>query len=246
MNRRGAFLVAVAIAALPLAARAETPIGGITIGASIAATVRELGAPQSVESSDAGNIFTFPTSQAFVDDEGVVRAAAVSSGAPSVLIDGKATAFAIGTYTSAQADAHLASIQEFSSDTLRSYALSPRRELALIFATPTHRLVRVYYGERGPLARLGILPGDDINKTVPFRAPKLRGTAVAGTTGALVTIVKLDLDVHGNVTTSTIVVPSTDVAADAELLKKLSTDRYIAAQLGGRAIGSVVFREIRH
>jgi hypothetical protein len=43
-----------------------------------------------------------------------------------------------------------------------------------------------------------------------------------------------------------IVVPSTDAAFDASLVKRMATDVYIPAKLSGRAIGASVFREVRH
>ena len=246
MIRRVALTFALALACAPLAAGAQAPLGGISIGATVVATIRDLGLPQSVDSTDASNVFTFRTGTAYVDDDGIVRAARITSGTATIMLEGKLAAFAIGEYTTARADAQFANIQEFSNDTLRSYVLSRQRELALIFNITTHRLAQVYYGERGPLARLGILPGDDINKTVPFRAPKLRSSSIGGATGALATIVRLDIDVHGGVTKATIVVPSSDVGADAAIVKHLSDDRYLPAQLGGRPIGGIVYREVQH
>lgn len=240
-----ATLLALACIALPLAARAETTVGGIAIGETIAATVHDLGMPLRVESSDTGNAFTFPSSIAYVDDDGVVRAVQTSVGTVSVVLDGKPATFAIGESTTDRADALYASVGEYSSDTLRSYRLTPQRELALFFDKATHRLTHAYYGERGALARLGILPGDDITTTVPYRAPKLRGSAVSGTSGALATIVRYEIDARGSVTNLSIAVPSSDPAADTDLLKRLAGDRYVPAQLGGRAIGSVVFRDVR-
>ena len=228
------------------AARADAPIAGIFIGHTIAATIRDLGLPESVDSTDVGNVFAFAASTAFVDDDGTVRALETNTGAPTIAIEGTLVRFPIGTFTSAQADARFANIAEFSSDTLRSYRLSPQRELVLIFERATQRLAHVYYGERGPLARLGILPGDDINTTVPFRAPLVRGTSFANMSGALTTIVRLDLDARGNVTKTTVVVPSIDPAADATIVKQLAGEHYAPAQLGGRQIGGVVYREIHH
>lgn len=245
MTSRSIAACAFAVLTLPLAASAETPIGGISVGSSVAAIVQNAGVPVSVESSDSGNRFTFTAAVAYADDDGVVRAIDVNGGDIRVDIDGKPKTFAIGAYAYAKAEAELASFAEFSNETTRTYILSPVRELVLVFDT-AKKLSRVIYGERGPIARLGVIPGEDGAKTFPYKAPRVRRSALTDGSGTRATIVKLRVDRGGNVLDVAIVVPSADSAFDARLQTQLLTDRFTPATLGGRAIGATVFRELRH
>ncbi|GAC1419606.1 MAG: hypothetical protein NVSMB5_11620 [Candidatus Velthaea sp.] len=245
MIRRSIAACSLAVITVPLAAFADAPIGGILLGSPVAAIVRTAGTPGSVESADSGNRFTFPTATAYADDDGMVRALDVSTGDVRVEVDGKPKTFSIGTYTYARAEAELANFAEFSNDSTRTYILSPTRELVLMFDA-AKKLSRVIYGERGPLARLGVIPGEDGAKTFPYKAPKVRHSALADGSGARITIVKLRVDRTGNVTDVEVLVPSTDSPFDERVVKQLATDRFTPATLGGRAIGATVFRELRH
>lgn len=250
---RGA-VAALALWALaaPLAARGEAPLGGVAVGSAIANAVRAIGMPSAVDSTDSGNRFVWTTpnatTTAYVDDDGMVRAVeyAPLAGSVRVDIDGKAKAFPIGAYSAAQADAELASFAELATDATRTYRLSPARELVLAFDAKTQRLVRVAYGERGAIGRIGYLPADQMAKVVPYVAPKLRHSALASGTGAQATIVKYTIDRGGAVTDVAVLVPSSDAAFDTQARTALAGDRFAPATLGGRAIAATVFRELRH
>jgi hypothetical protein len=246
MRRFTAVLTACAVALCAAPALAESPIAGITIGESVTAAAKDLGPPSSVESTDTVNRFTFATAVAYVDGDATIRAVDTATGSFSVDIDGKPHTFTIGTFTTAEADAQLSSYAEYASDTLRSYRLPPSRELALIFDKATQKLTRIIYGERGPIARLGVLPGDNLLNAVPYKAPRVRTTAIAGTTGTRLTVVRIAVDRGGNPTSIDVVVPSADPAWDATLAQRMKDDRFWAAQLGGRNIGATVFRALRH
>jgi len=239
-------VLALVTVALGTIAAAEAPIGGVTIGTTIAALVHDSGFPSTVESTDSGNRFVFPGAVAYTNDDGVVVAAETAGGSVSVDIDGKPRTFAIGTYTSGQADLELATVAEYAGDGVRTYRLSDERELVLLFDRPSRTLLRVAYGQRGQLARLGLVSGDDTIKAVPYKAPKMRATARADGTGSRITIVKLDIARTGDVKNVTVVASSGDAAFDAGVTKELMTDRFTPATLGGRAIGATIFRELRH
>jgi hypothetical protein len=239
-------LSAVLALAPPAIGAAETPVGGIVVGASLAATVRENGIPTAVETIDSGNRLTFARADAYTNDDGVILVAETSSGSVAIDVDGKTRTFTIGSYASIQADLDLSTVAEFASDNTRTYRLSPERELVLTFDKTTQKLARVSYGQRGQLARMGLISGDDILKAVPYKAPRIHTTAIKDGTGTQVTIVKLDIGRDGDVKNVAVLVPSGDAKFDANLAATMSTDKYLSAQLGGRAIAATYFRELRH
>ena len=226
-------------------ARAEGAINGIVLGTPVAAVVQTIGLPGSVLSADSGNRFAFPEATAYADEDGVVRAIDTSTGIIRVDFEGKIKAFPIGTYSYAQAEAELANEAEFSTETTRTYVIGPGRELVLIFDA-SKKLARVVYGERGAVSRLGVIPGEDGTKTVPYKAPKERRAAFPDGTGTRTTIVRVRIDRLGFVNDVAVLVPSNDVAFDDRARKQLLSDRFTPATLGGRAIGSTIFRELRH
>jgi hypothetical protein len=238
--------VALAFALPASIGAAETPVGGIVVGASLLATVRENGIPTAVETLDSGNRLTFPNAVAYTNDDGVIIVAETATGSAPIEVDGKTRTFAIGSYSSAQADLDLSTVAEFATESTRTYRLSPQRELVLTFDKTTQKLTRISYGQRGQLARMGLISGDDILKAVPYKAPRIHTTALKDGTGTHVTIVKLDIGRDGDVKNVAVVVPSGDATFDASLAATMSTDKYLSAQLGGRAIAATFFRELRH
>jgi len=238
---------AVLIAALPLAAGADTAaVAGVTLGVPIAGIATALGPPVDVASTDGGNRFAFAHVAAYTDGDGIVQAVDASAGTPRIDVDGTPHAFAIGSYALARADAELASDAEFARSDVRTYRVPPDRELVLVFADATQRLARVVYGERGAIVRLGLVPGENPATIAAYTAPRVRSTALAGDRGTDATVVRIAVDSRGNVQTVDVVIASHDVAFDAQLATRIRADRFVAATLGGRAIGRVVFREIRH
>jgi hypothetical protein len=227
---------------------ADLPLAGIAVGSSVSALAQTLGTPAAVTSLDSGNEFAFPGgATAYADDDGVVLAVDVRAGNPRIDIDGTARAFPIGAYSTARADAELANVAEFSTPTLRSYRLAPRRDLVLGFAPASSRLERVAYGEPGQLARLGLLPGDAAAKAVVYRAPQRRRPVAANVpAGSLVTVFRVAVDRVGTVRHVDVVIPSGAPAADAEVGRALATDRYAPATLDGRPIAAAVFVELHH
>ena len=227
---------------------AELPLGGIALGSPVSSVARTLGPPATVTSLDSGNGFAFADgATAYADDDGVVLAVDLRSGSPRVEVDGTARAFPIGSYSAARADAELADVAEFSTPTLRSYRLAPRRDLVLGFAPGSSRLERVAYGEPGQLARLGLLPGDGAAKAVDYRAPRRRGTVAADAlSGTRTTVYRVAIDRAGTVQRVDVLIPSTAPAADAEGGRALAADRYAPATLDGRPIAAAVFVELHH
>jgi hypothetical protein len=232
----------------PAIAVADPPLSGIAIGNSVSALAQTLGPPADVTSGDSGNRFVFPGgATAYADDDGVVLAVELQTGSPRIDVDGVVRAFPIGSYSAADAAADLADAAEFTTATLQSFRLAPRRDLVLRFTAGTGRLERVTYGEPGQLARLGLLPGDAATKAVAYRAPRLRGTAAGSLgTGPRTSVYRLVVDRSGAVRGVDVIVPSTAPDSDAETRPKLLARRYTPATLDGRPIGAAVFVQVSH
>jgi hypothetical protein len=248
LRRTGALLPLSLLLIAPRIAAAELPLDGITIGSSVAALARALGAPASVASADSGQRFVFPSGAiAYADDDGVVLAVDLPAGSPRVEVDGTVLTFPIGEYSTARADVELADAAEFTTPTLRSYRLAPRRDLVLSFAESTNRLDRVSYGEPGQLVRLGLLPGDPAATAVAYRAPRLRraGSGPAPS-GAGASVYRIAIDRSGAVRAVEVVIASGSPQSDAEATRGLQADRYFPATLDGRPIAATIFVELSH
>jgi hypothetical protein len=245
MKRRS---LALLLLLVPGVAAADVPLNGVAIGTTVSAIAQTLGPPADVASGDNGNRFVFADgTTAYADDDGVVLAVETQTGSPRIDIDGTVHAFRIGTYSAARADAELANVAEFSTPTLRSYRLAPRRDLVFAFAPASQRLERVTYGEPGQLARLGLLPGDAASKAVTFRAPRLRRSAGdAAPAGPQTSVYRVSVDRAGSVTDVSVAIASADADGDAELARRLRADRYVPATLDGRPIAATIFVELRH
>jgi hypothetical protein len=249
MRRAPAALgAACALLVAPRLAGADLPLSGIAIGNSVGALAATLGPPANVTSADSGNRFVFPGgATAYADDDGVVLAVDLQAGNPRIDIDGVIRAFPIGSYSAARADSDLADVAEFTTATLRSYRLAPRRDLVLGFSAATGRLARVVYGEPGQLARLGLLPGDGATKAVIYHAPRLRGPSVAPIgTGSRTSVYRVAVDRSGAVRSVDVVIPSSAPDSDAEPRLRLLAGHYAPATLDGRSIGATVFVQVAH
>lgn len=239
---------ACALLLVPALAAADLPLNGITIGTSVSALAQKLGPPAAVTSGDSGHRFSFAGgATAYADDDGIVLAVDTQTGSPRIEIDGSVRAFPIGTYSTARADADLASVAEFATPTLRSYRLAPQRDLVLAFAGASNRLERVTYGEPGQLVRLGLLPGDAAAKAVEYRAPQVRhATAGASANGPRTTVYRVTIDRKGTVNAVDVVIASADPVTDVPAARQLFYNRYAPATLDGRPIAAAIFVELHH
>jgi hypothetical protein len=244
LRRAGHALTATALLLVaPAAASAELPIDGITVGRSVGEVARILGPPARVTSADSGNEFVFAHgTTAYTDDDGIVLAVGTQTGSPRIEIEGAVRAFGIGTYSAARADAELADIAEFTTETARSYRIAPRRDLVFAFDR-TQRLERVTYGEPGQLVRLGLLPGDAAAKAVTYHAPRLRGSASVSADGSGATVYRIAIDRAGAVKAVDVVIASALTGDDASVARHLRTDHYAPATLDGRPIAAAIFVE---
>jgi len=220
----------------------------------LAALVRSYGAPASVQSRDDGQHVVFAdggaTVVAIVDDDATVHALELvfPPGTHYALdLDGRTHTFTFGTTTSTDARDELASVAETDGTNFRVFRRSAESDVVLQFDAASSTLNRVIVGDRATLLRLGYLTDPTpLQSRFPFAAPVLRHTAVADGSGGDATVVRVDLTASGSVKNVSIVVPSDDPAFDAALVKRMASDVYVPAKLGGRAIGASVFREVRH
>lgn len=220
----------------------------------VAALVRAYGVPASVASRDDGQRFVFadgPASvTAVVDDEATIHAVdvALPAGTPyTVELEGKAHRLTFGVTTSLAARDELAADAENEGASFRVFRLGSGSDVVLVFEPATNTLTRVVLGDRGALLRLGYLTDPQpLQERFPYAAPKLRRSDVPEGSGPKATVLRLDLDRGGVVRKVAVVVPSGDAAFDDELARRLGSDAYAPAKLGGRAIGASVYREVRH
>lgn len=220
----------------------------------VSALVRAYGAPLSVATRDDGQRFVFgdasSTVTAVIDDDGTIHVLDIvlpPSTPYAVDLDGMPHRFTFGATTSLGARDELAAQAETAGAGFRVFRRSPGSELVLVFDPATSRLTHVVAGDRATLLRLGyITDPTPTQRRFPFTAPALVHSAVADGSGTAATVVRLDLDRGGSVTSVAIVVPSDDADFDRKLAEQVAHDAYRAAKLGGRGIGASVFREVRH
>jgi hypothetical protein len=220
----------------------------------VTAMVRAYGVPSGVATKDDGQHVFFgdgtSTIDVVVDDEATVHAFDVALPAGSrfkIDVEGVAHTLTFGTTTSLGARDELAADAETEGRNFRVFRRGSESAFVLTFDPKTSLLSHIVVGDRATLLRLGYLVDPQpLQPSFPFSAPKLRRSSVPDGNGAAATVLRLDLDRGGVVRTVAVVVPSTDAAYDAGLVKALGNDTYQPAKLAGRPIGASVLREVRH
>src|SRR5262249_6953365 len=117
-------------------------LSGISIGSPIATVVKALGMPSEVSSMDAGHFWSWRPPHAglevVTDDDAVVRVVDETplddTETVTLTVDGKPVRVHLRDYTVSMADAQLNDVVAFSSQKTRVYALTPTRQLVLMFA----------------------------------------------------------------------------------------------------------------
>jgi TonB family protein len=227
-------------------------LGGIEIGAGIAAAVHTLGMPVDVASLDTGHLCTWRTPhadlQVSIDDDAVVRVVDEKpldqTDSIVLSVDGKTVKVVLFGYTAALADAQLSPLVAFSTHTSRAYTITPTRQLVLIFSDDG-TLGRAVYGERGVIARMSLLVTDaELLKNQHYYAPRMR-TAPSPVPGAShETIVRYEIDKDGKVASLQVPVSSSDPAADERALQIARAARWTPAKYLAVPVNGVVFRMI--
>ena len=218
------------------------------------ALVHLYGSPAAVASKDDGQHVIFvsggATLDAIVDDDATVHAFELAQPPGTryaIDVGGVTHTLVFGSTTSLAARDELAADAETEGTDFRVFRRAAESAYVLVFDRATTTLKQVIVGDRATLLRLGYLaaPGPH-QPSFGFAAPKLRHSSIADGAGPQATVVRIDLDNAGIVHGVSVIVASADDAFDAALPARLAKDRYEPAQLGGRAIGASVFREIRH
>jgi hypothetical protein len=220
----------------------------------LAALVRAYGPPSSVATRDDGQHIVFADGgasvTAIVDDDSTIHAIDLTFPAGTTYaldVDGTTYRFTFGTTTSISARDLLAADAETEGANFRVFRRGEDEVFVLSFDAKTSTLAHLLIGDRATLLRLGYVrdPVPD-QPRFPFVAPVLRHTAVGDGSGPKATVLRLDLDRAGVVRNVAVIVGSADPSFDQQLVAQVGHDSYAPAKLGGRAIGSSVFREIRH
>jgi hypothetical protein len=165
----------------------------------------------------------------------------------------------LGRTTLAQVDTSLHSYADYAAPGMLpdhsakaqvlSFRTSAQRELVLFFDEAGKTAQELVYGERGMVARAGLLPGaSDATGTLVYHAPVLRkGGVVEYPLGAPsgTTILKLAVDKHGVVSDVALFVSSGDPALDDAAKNAAMKEVYTPAQLAGKPVDAIVFRDER-
>lgn len=220
----------------------------------LAALVRAYGPPASVATRDDGQHVTFgdpgANVTAIVDDDAIVHAIDLSfpTGTGYALdVEGSLHHFTFGATTSLGARDELTNDAETEGANYRVFRRNDDQVFVLVFDPASATLSHIVIGDRGTLLRLGyVRDPTPTQPRFPFVAPVLRHTNVPDGNGSQATVLRLDLDRSGIVRSVSVIIPSNDAAFDAQLVKAIGNDAYVAAKLGGRPIGASVFREVRH
>ncbi|MBV8601656.1 MAG: TonB family protein [Candidatus Eremiobacteraeota bacterium] len=233
------------------APRTEGPvIDGIAVGSHVAVAIHALGMPADVASLDTGHTWTWRTADAelhaITDDGAIVRAVEDrpldSAEAIVVNVDGKPVRLGLRGYTSAQADSDLNSVAGLSSRTTRLFDLGRGRVLVLLF-DDGGSLTRAVYGDRGFVARLGLMTADaEMVKSLRYVAPRLRAAPTPAPGATHETVVRYVLDKDGHVDSVAIEVGSKDAAVDEQALQLARKAAWMPAKINNVPVRSVAFR----
>ena len=261
-------LALVAALALSAPAIAADDISASTIpaiGSSIIAAIRAQGIPTAVVSNDTGHLWSWEgpggaVMRAITDDDGTIRMIDVRKDGESVAVNVKPVLhILLGQTTLTQIDNALHSDADYTAPgwlpdhsakaEVLSFRTSRMRELVLFFNAAGRAVQELVYGERGMVARAGLLPGaSDATQMLVYHAPVLRKGGVVEyphTSASGTTILKLAIDKHGAVSEVTLFVSSGDPALDDAAKKAAMKEVYTPAQLAGKPVDAIVFRDER-
>lgn len=214
-----------------------------TLGHSILRVVDALGMPQDVESLDSGHTWIWRTQRAylrFVTDD----AMSVKLIDDRPLAPGERLAHTdLFGYTKERAEGERGT-SELSGPGFRTYDLGGGRVLELFF-DDRGKLSHAVYGDRGYVARLGLIPADrDMLHVLQYSAPKVRQTPPALSVPPM-TVVRCEIGKDGRVDAASVAVSSHDAARDRQALAFARKTTWFPAKIDNLVVKSVAFWMVR-
>ena len=213
------------------------------LGRSILSAVDTFGMPQDVESLDRGHTWVWHTPRAYLrfvtDDAMNVKAVDEHPLAPGERL----AHVELFGYTKARADAERGTA-ELSGPDFRTYNLGDAHVLELFF-DDTGKLTHAVFGDRGYVARLGLVPADrEMLRVLQYSAPKIRKTPPP-LTAAAQTVVKCDIGKDGRVDAVTVVAGSVSPAQHARIATYVRNTSWSPAKFDNVPVKSVAFWMVR-
>ena len=260
-----AFLLALAVMAPALAGEDISSSAIPAVDSSIIAAIRAQGVPSAVVSNDTGHLWSWEGQdgaavRAITGDNGTIRMIDVRKAGQAIDVNlVPITRVLLGRTTLRQVDAALHNYADYTAPGMLpdhsakaevlSFRTSQQRELVIFFDEAGKTAQELVYGERGMVSRAGLLPGaSDTTQMLVYHAPVLRKGGVITyphTSASGSTILKLTIDKRGSVSQVQIFVSSGDAALDAAAKAAAMKERYAPAQLAGKPVDAVVFRDER-
>lgn len=246
MRRATALVTLTGFALAPRAIEAqEVPLSGLddAIGRSVFVIVEKFGPPHDVESLDSGHTWIWSTERADLrvttDDRATIKAI---DDHPLTSGDRLASVELFG-YTKERADKERGTA-DLSGKDFRTYDLGSGHVLELFF-DDAGKLTHAVYGDRGYVARLGLIPADrEMLRILKYTAPKLRRTPPS-LSGFSATVVRCEIGKNGHVDTVSLAVSSHHVVQDRLALAFARKTSWAPAKLDGVPVKSVAFWMVR-
>jgi TonB family protein len=242
VRRATALATLTGFALAPHVVEAQELPGDATLGRGILTVVDALGAPLDVESLDSGHTWVWRTPRANVrlitDDAMTIKALDIVPLAPG----GQLAHVELFGYTKARADAERGTA-ELSGPDFRTYNAGDGRVLELFF-DDGGKLTHAVLGDRGYVARLGLIPSDrDMLRMLQYSAPKIRRTPPPF--GDASVVVRCQIDKNGHVDAVTILISSHNAALDKRALDFVQKTLWTPAKLDNVPVKSVAFWMVR-
>ena len=225
------------------AVEAQEMPGDAVLDRSILTVVDALGTPQDVESLDSGHTWIWHTPHAdlrFITDDAmnvkVVDDRPLAPGERLAHVE-------LFGYTKTRADAERGTA-DLSGPDFRTYNVGEGRVLELFF-DEAGKLTHAVLGDRGYVARLGLVPADrDMLRVLQYTAPKIRRTPPP-LAAAPMTVVRCEIGKEGQVESVAVVVSSHNAARDALAVAFAHKTSWTPAKLDNVPVKSIAFWMVR-
>ena len=256
-----ALVLAVAASASAPPPPATFAYNRLRLGDSVAKMISDEG-PPNVNTTDVGHVWSWEKGgdriRLTTDDNGVVRMIDILPAPSSHLalaLPGMPTRKLIfGTLGTDDADAQLGIAADVKGSgnfpdsgaraDFRAYPLNGNQSAVLLFDDATKRLAEVFYGDRGVMARSGLLADSSGDTSGRFSAPILEHEGSADYPPTIKqgdAFLRLSVDKRGTVANAEIFVTSGDPQLDRAALVSARHDVFTPGNVAGTPVDAIVF-----